>query len=221
MKHRVVLWLCVMACAGSVGADVIMFNDGAFDEGYVHFTGTFVTVRGRDGKSEYSVPTAIVARIVYDRWYHELEENDKDGTKGGVITLLSTQNIVVATTSDAVYQQMDKQKRAFAWLRAMLQKDGPRYTTRGTAQAVRTLVIFGGFVISVLISTIATIFLIIDAFKRSVLWGLLCLFCSIGLLIYLFTEYEGRRGRMLFYMMAPLVWLLLAMGFQQCMRLVT
>ncbi|GEM_PF-1278166 len=223
MKHRLALWLCVLACAGMAGADVIIFHDGSYDEGYANRVGAFVNVRGRDGKSEYSVSTTIIARIEYNRWYSELNEAGKASAPGGPITILNTQKFLVATTSDAVQQQARKQWRAFAWLNTLMKKDGPRISARGTVQAVTTLVITIGFIICLLIATIASICLIIDAFKRSVLWGLLCLLCGIGLFIYLFTEYEyvGWRGRMFLCLTAPLWWLLLTIGIQQLMRLLT
>jgi len=208
-----------MACAGIAGADVIVFNDGAYDEGYVHSTGTLITVRGRDGKSEYSVASAIVARIEYNRWYNELDGNAKISAKGGSITTMNTQSFLVAKTGEKVTQQLHEQRMAWTWLKAFMKKDGPRITARGTAQAVKTLVVFVGLLLCMLVSTIASIVLIIDAFKRSVLWGLVCLFCGIGLFVYIFTDYEGERRRMLLCLTAPLWWLLLAMGLQQVMQL--
>ncbi len=221
MKRQLRLWLCVMAWASLAGADVIMFSDGAFDEGYVRCTGAFITVIGRDGKSEYSVSTALVAQIEYDRWYSELDAQARASTKGGPITTVNTQNYLMATTSEAVQRQLHKQRSALTWMSTFMKKDGPCPSARSTVQALSTLVIFLGFIVCGLITFIASIFLIIDAFKHSVLWGLLCLLCGVALFIYLFAEYEGRRGRMYFFLTAPLWWLFLVIGVQQLTRLFT
>jgi hypothetical protein len=217
LRRAVLVLLWFALCAG---ADVIVFRDGKCDEGYISLTGGFVTVRGRDGRSEYTISTSVVARIEFDRWFRDLGEQARRASAGAPITVATTQSVVSVATG-AVLRQLQLERVNLRWLRSFMTKDGARAILHSSPETLSNLALIVGMLLAFLTAVIATIYLIIDAFKHSILWGVLCFFCNIALLIYLFTQYQGPRARMFLYLTAPVWWALLTVLVHWVLRMTT
>jgi hypothetical protein len=202
MIRRQARWLCtgiVVSCA-MLHADVVVFKDGHYDEGYVTSAGERIRVRSRDGRSEYQISTSHVERIHANQWYANLEAEEK-------ASMTVTEPVVPSEPASvaspiAMYMRMGRMQLQRQLWRLGLRADA------GGLQQVAALAIAAGMLLTFVIMCVCAVFLIIDAFKRSTAWGLACLLCPPAQLVYLFTVYTGSKGRMLLGLLAPFWWAL-------------
>ncbi len=193
----------VVGCA-ALHADVVVFNDGHYDEGYVTPVGERIIVRSRDGRSEYRIGTSLVERIHVNRWYADLEAEEKAAMTVFEQAAPPPRGPVSAARPGAAAVRQGRVQ-----LQRLLWRVGFGAQADGLQQA-RALAMVVGMLIAMLVMSASMVFLIIDAFKHSSAWGLLCLLCPPAQLVYLFTVYTGSKGRVLLGLLAPLWWALAA-----------
>ncbi len=79
----------------------------------------------------------------------------------------------------------------------------------GTARGISMIIFVIGTFACFIVAFVGNIIILVDAFKKSLAWGFLCIFVPLILFIYLLTNYTGNKGRMFFWVyLFPLIWVL-------------
>ena len=190
----------ILVFVNFIFADVIYFTNGDIDEGIVQTNDVNIIIQTKDRMGSYSVPKTSVVSIDYGKWIKDL-----DGVKQEIaLKSKKTTKIKAANTKEVINKvKYSLPKNVF---------DNIDHTEEKVKKQSTFLLIFI-LVIFVLLcggSLVCNIIVLIDAFKRSILWGLFSLFIPIVLLIYLITNYSGNKSRMFFWMFAPIFWLFLS-----------
>ena len=183
-------------------ADIIWFEDGGCEEGRTQIAGDRLRVYEREGTGMYEIPTNLVQRIDRGLWLADLEPGFR---KKATMTIVT--NAVTASRPEAV-------AITTRWDETTLIPQLDTYTrdltfsyksTRGIVTMTGVIVIF----VLIIIAVICEIMILVDAFKKSLWWGLACLFIPLVFLYYLAFEYTGNKLRMTLLIFSPLIFVVL------------
>ena len=193
-------------------ADLIYFDNGDIDEGFATADGVIMTITSKDKKGEYGVSTNRVLRVKVGLWFEDLNEAERDVAESSK-NMESVEKILnpIEYVKRAVPAQLQTHSTKLNKITGFLpdSKDS-------MVLLVSNLFLFLVFTILIIVSAVCNIIVLIDAFKNSIVWGILSLFVPIVLLIYLLTAYRGNKGKIFFWMLSPIIWFaLMLLAFSQ------
>ena len=176
----------------SVSADIIYFKNGDIEEGYVKINEGRVRVLSRDELNEYEMSTNQIKSVEYGIWIEDKGKVTKE------IAKVSSGNVTVIETPFWVFSKFGN--KGFS-LKSVL-------NNIGTVRNISIILLVLGVFVCIGVSFVGNVIILIDAFKKNILWGIFGLiFFPIVLLIYLLTDYTGNKGRMFFWVyLLPLLW---------------
>ena len=187
-------------------ADVIYFDNGDIDEGFVSINDNIMTITSQDKKGEYGVLTNHILRVKFGIWIKDLNDTERS------IAESSKKQQVVEKKFDPIEQiqqaipkewqggSIDPQK--------ILQNLLPK--SKGiTMMFISNVFLFFVLIVLIIVSIVCNILVLIDAFKNHIAWGILSLLIPFVLLVYLLAHYRGRRGKMFFWIISPGIWFIL------------
>ena len=185
--------VAVLALSTPVVADVLWLDNGKKLEGTIEEYTDVVEIRERNGPGLYGVASAKVVRVEYGVWLSDVDQstnpvmyaNGEQATGSDVEVLYEPQGSGV--TADLMTSELAERAQQ--------------------VPHVIVVIIGLGLVVWLLISLIATIVLLVDAFKHNVLWGVLCFIFNPLLWIHLFVNYKGRKFIMFLLLISPLLWI--------------
>lgn len=214
MMKKAIIISCtfLFLIANLIFADLIYFDNGDIDEGFAIADGVIMTIRSKDKKGEYGVSTNRVLRVKVGLWFEDLNEAERDVAES-------------SKKMESVEKTLDPIEYVKHTVPAQLQIHSTKLnkitgllpnSTGSMILLVSNLFLFLVFVTLVIVSGICNIIVLIDAFKNSILWGILSLFVPIVLFIYLLTGYRGNKGKTFFWIISPLIWFgLMLLAFSQ------
>ncbi len=213
MKTAIIIFGAILfLIANLTFADLIYFDNGDVDEGYATAEGAIMTITSKDKKGEYGVSTNRVLRVETGLWFKDLnkiERNIAEASKNmeTVKKTLSTIGEVHQTVVPQVQRELEKLNKKFSFLPS---------SNGSKAMRISNYFLFFVFFTLVIVSAVCNIIVLIDAFKNSIVWGILSLFVPIVLFIYLLTGYRGNKGKTFFWIISPLIWFgLMLLAFSQ------
>jgi len=179
-------------------ADVIYFANGDIDEGHVNVEDDMLIIAKKDKTGKYGVPTNSIKRVEYGIWKEDLDP---------------TLRKVVESTKKVKPISVKGTQHTINRVTHALPKNVPMTSYElNQSTKVQTIIFISVFILLSIISFVCTIVLLVDAFKCSIAWGLCSLFIPIVIWIYLFTNYSGSKGKMFLWLMAPIMWAILALS---------
>ena len=176
----------------SVSADIIYFKNGDIEEGYVKINEGRVRVLSRDELNEYEMSTNQIKSVEYGIWIEDKGKVTKE------IAKVSSGNVTII---EPPFWDFSKFGNKGFSLKSVL-------NNIGTVRNISIILLVLGVFVCIGVSFVGNVIILIDAFKKNILWGIFGLiFFPIVLLIYLLTNYKGNRGRMFFWVyLLPLLW---------------
>jgi len=197
--RKIKIILLVISClfVNSLLADVIYFSNGDIDEGHVKSNGDRFIISTKDMTGSYGIQTNKVLFIKYGEWLENLDE----ATQKVAENTKKTKSITSGKVEDTIIEiegKLPKQISKSIDI-SKLKVGNPMIWVMGSL-----LVVF------IILSTVCIIFLLIDAFKYSLAWGLCSLFIPFVIWIYLFTNYSGNKGKMFLGIISPFLWIILS-----------
>jgi len=194
---RAVAWLAVMMAVGCRG-DIIWLVNGKALEGSAELVGGKVRVVERDGKGEYELSTAMVARVDVGIWLEDLEPAARAEAQRAL------QVPTVAEPARALPGEEALRRRGLSWRKLLCDTDTNK---KNNLQKYTVIVGMVGCVFFVILSLVAFIITLIDAFRKHVVAGLVVLLVPLAVLVYASVYYSGRKGRMFMALISPVIWL--------------
>ena len=199
MKTNILIAILIVVF--SVSADVIYFNNGDIDEGYVKINGSRVKIQNRDELNEYELSTNLIKAIKYGVW---IEDMGKE-----VQTIAENSGNQVAISKNPL-KNISLNKISNTKIKGVSFKNF--LNDLATPRGLLVIVIIIGSLIGSIVSLVGNIILLIDAFKNNILWGIFGIIIPFVLLVYLFSNYSGNRWKMFFWIyLLPCIWLVTAM----------
>jgi len=197
MMKRAVAWLAVMMAVGCCG-DIIWLVNGKALEGSAELVGDKVRVVERDGKGEYELSTAIVARVDVGMWLEDLEPAARAEAQRAM-RVPTVAGPARALPGEDVLRRRGIRVRDIGWLWGSDAKNKQQVYTLWVG--LIGCLFFCGVSIGAFIVTL------IHAFKKHIAAGLVVLFVPLAVLVYVCFYYTGRRVRMLLALVSPVAWL--------------
>jgi len=198
--------------ANFIFADVIYFDNGDIDEGFATADGVIMTITSKDKKGEYGVSTNRVIRVKVGLWFEDLNEAERDIAEASK-NMEKVEKILnpIEYVKHNVPAQLQTQSAKLNKITGFLPNNKDSMVLM-----VSNLFLILVFTILVIVSTVCNIIVLVDAFKNSIVWGILSLFIPIVLLVYLLTAYRGNKGKIFFWMLSPIIWFaLMLLTFSQ------
>lgn len=191
----------IIIIANFLFADVIYFTNGDIDDGLVSINGERVTISTKDKKGSYGVSTGSIKYIEYGIWIKNLDPKTQAIAKESK----KIKNVKIGGAKGAIKNITEK----------LPENVSDKFSVskfNGMPKKIHALgyVFIAILFILILVAAVCKIILLIDAFKYSLGWGFASLFVPFVLLIYLFLYYNGSKGKMFFWMFAPILWILFA-----------
>jgi len=181
----------------SLFADVIYFSNGDIDEGYARNSGDRFIISTKDMTGSYGVQTNRVMCIKYGKWIENLDEATQKVAKN----TKQIKSITVIETEEPMGGiEGELPKQVLKSINVSKLKNGKlMFWIMGVS-----------FVIFTILSLICSIFLLIDAFKCSLAWGLCSLLIPFVAWVYLFKNYSGNKGKIFLGIISPLLWIIIS-----------
>ena len=177
----------------SVSADIIYFKNGDIEEGYVKINGARARVLSRDELNEYEMSTNQIKSVEYGIWIEDKGKVIKE------IAKVSKGNVTIIETPFLDSSKLENKKFP---IKTALKEIG-------TVRGMTIILLVVGVLVCIIVSFVGNIIILVDAFKNNILWGIFGLIFPFVLLIYLFTNYNGNKGRMFFWVyILPFLWLI-------------
>ena len=187
----------------SVSADVIYFNNGDIDEGYAKVNGSRVKIQNRDELSAYELSTNLIKAIEYGVWIEDM---------GKTVQRIAANSGNQVANSKNPLKNISLNKISNTKIKGVSFKKF--FNNLATPRGILVAIIIIGVFACCIISFVGNIILLVDAFKNNILWGIFGLLFPIVLLIYLFSNYSGNRGKMFFWIyIFPFLWLIATILF--------
>ena len=182
----------------SVSADVIYFNNGDIEEGYAKVNEDRIKILSRDELNKYELSTNLIKAIEYGVWIEDM---------GKEVQVIAERSANQVANSKNPLNNIPLNKISNIKINGVsFQK---ALTNIATPKGMSIGLIFVGFIICFIVSLVGNIILLVDAFKNNILWGIFGILFPIVLLIYLFSNYSGNKGKMLFWVyILPFLWLI-------------
>ena len=193
-------------------ADLIYFDNGDIDEGFATTNGAIMTITSEDKKGEYGVSTNRVLRVEFGLWFKDLNDAERSIAEASknmevVKKTLGTIDEVRHTVVPKVQRELGNLNKKFSLI--------PDSNGSKAMMGINVF-LFAVFIVLVIVSVVCNIVVLIDAFKNSIVWGILSLFIPIVLFIYFLTRYTGNKGKTFFWMISPIIWFgLMLLAFSQ------
>ena len=214
MKKAILIFAALLFLIANLSlADLIYFANGDIDEGFAITNGAILTVKSNDKKGKYGVPTNCVLYVKYGMWFEDLNEAERivaesSGNMAGVEkSLTSIERMQQMNPVDMLQEQSNECIDSLpSGLRNAL--DNVRGGNVSTAEMISRVALLIVALILYIVSIVCSIIILIDAFKTSVIWGLLCIFVPFAFPIYFFVKYTGKKFKMFFWIViAPILWM--------------
>ena len=200
-SFSVILFLLAFCILNAMG-DIIWFNDGAYEEGRVEVLDDKVRVYEREGTGMYEIQSNLVNRIDYNTWKEDLAPGVRKKARVTIMT-----NVIVAGQDTAITVTT-------RWDQTAMDTQVQKYTRNlnfsvNNKKGIVTLIGVVIFFILMLTALVCEIIILVDAFKKSLWWGLACLFVPFVFLYYLIFEYTGNKLRMFMLIVSPVIFIVL------------
>jgi len=192
--------------------DLIYFDNGDIDEGFATSNGAIMTITTEDKKGEYGVSTNRVLRVEFGLWFKDLNESERriaEASKNMAVVkkTLSTIEEVHQTVVPQVQRELRNLNKKFSFI--------PDSKGSKTMMIMNIFLIFV-LIVLIIVSVVCNIVVLVDAFRYSIVWGILSLFVPLVLFIYFITRYTGNKGKTFFWMISPIIWFgLMLLAFSQ------
>lgn len=192
-RVRIVMLVALLAAVAR--GDIIWLANGKALEGTAEQVGDKIRVIERDGKGEYELSTAIVVRVDQGIWLEDLEPGARAQAQRAM------QVPTIAEPAKALPGEDALRRRGISW-RKLMQGSGQQKSQKMYSVLVGCI----GMVFFMILSLVAFIITVIDAFRRHMVAGLVVLFVPLAVFVYVVKCYSGQKGRMILALLSPVLW---------------